>query len=134
LVVLVVGFAASYAVLAAAMAPGAGSSTGTRISVAVILLLEGLVRLPATSCKRSIVASSLVLGSSQLSHRVRAIELADAKVALKLLSSPNESTAMTRGEKAWVLQDMHLCHWSLNSSVKVRRCYKVACSSELVSD
>ena len=127
-----VGFAASYAVLAAAMAPGAGFSTGARISVAVILLLEGLIRLTATSSMRSIVASSLVLGGRQLGHRVRAIELADAEVALKLLSSSNESAAMTRGKQAWMLQDMHLRHRSLSSSVEVRRCQKVTHSSHLI--
>ena len=125
-----VGFAASYAVLAAAMAPGAGFSTGARISVAVILLLEGLIRLTATSSMRSIVASSLVLGGRQLGHRVRAIELADAEVALKLLSSSNESAAMTRGKQAWVLQDMHLRHRSLRSSTKVWMSHEVARSSD----
>ena len=44
LVVLMVGFDASYAVLAASMAPGAGFSTGARIGVAVVLFLEGLKR------------------------------------------------------------------------------------------
>lgn len=134
LVVLVASFAASQAVLAAAMAPGAGFSTGARIGVAVILLLEGLKRLTAASCMRSLVAGSWVLGSCQLCHRVRAIELADAEVTLKLLSSPSESAAMCWGEEAWVLQDMHLRHWSLSSSAKVRRSHMVARSSELMSD
>lgn len=124
-------FAASFAVLAAVIAPGAGSSTGTRISVVVILLLEGVKRLTTASCMRGSVAR--ILGSCLLCHHVHLIELADAEVALELLSSPNEPAAMTRGEKAWVLQDMHLRHWSLSSSVKVRRSHEVARSSKLMS-
>ena len=79
---------------------------------------------------RSIGARSLVVGSCLLRRRLRAIELADAEVALELLSSPAKSTTMSRGEKAWVLQDMHLRHWSLRSSTKVWMSHEVARSSD----
>ena len=134
LMVLVASFAASHAVLATAMVSRAGPSACARIGVVVILLLEGIKRLATASCPRSIVTRYSVVGSCLLCHCVRLIELADAEVALQLLSSSSEPTAMTRGKKAWVLKDMHLRHGSLSSSVKVRRSQQVTSSSKLLSD
>ena len=134
LLVLVAGFAASHSVLAALMAPAAGSSTSARIRVVVILVLECLKRLATASCLRCTVARSLVLGSCLLGHCVRMIELADAEVALELLSSTREPAAVARREEAWMLQDMHLRHRRLSSSAKVSRSHQVACTSKLMSD
>jgi hypothetical protein len=134
LLVLVVSFAASHVVLAALMAPSAGCSTSTRIRVVVVLVLERLKRLAAASCLRCTVDRSLVLGGCVLGHRVRVIELADAEVALELLSGTREPAAVARREEAWMLQDMHLRHRCLSSSTKASRSHEVACTSKLMSD